>query len=180
MRPPVRRIVVTGSECTGKTTLARTLAAHLGAGWVPEQSRGLAESVGRPLTADDVEPIARAQLQAEDTAILTARTRGDSALIHDTDLVSTVVYARHYYGACPSWILATARARLADDYLLCDIDIPWEPDLVRDRPLARTELHAAFRRTLSELGASPCLVRGLGAARLDAALRCLGEPVVSR
>ena len=64
-----RRIVVTGSESTGKTTLARQLAERLGARWVPEQSREYAARVGRPLTAGDVEAIANEQIAAEDAAI---------------------------------------------------------------------------------------------------------------
>ena len=33
------RVVVTGSECTGKTTLAADLAARLSVPWVPEYAR---------------------------------------------------------------------------------------------------------------------------------------------
>ena len=46
-------------------------------------------------------------------------------MLLDTDLVSTVVYSRHYYGDCPAWIEAAAVRRLADLYLLHDIDVPW-------------------------------------------------------
>lgn len=168
-----RRIVVTGSECTGKTTLARDLAAHLGVAWVPEEARRYAERVARLLTADDVEPIARAQREAEDAAIAAAGTRGDAWLVLDTDLVSTVVYARHYYGSCPDWIVREAKARVGEAYLLCDIDLPWVGDTVRDRPLAREEMHESFRLALREVGIRPCLVQGSGDARLAAAVDCL-------
>ena len=36
---PFRRVVVTGVECSGKTTLSKQLAAHLGWAWVPEHAR---------------------------------------------------------------------------------------------------------------------------------------------
>jgi nicotinamide riboside kinase len=170
-----RRIVVTGSECTGKTTLAHDLAAHLDVAWVPEQSRAYAESVDRELTVHDVEPIARAQRAAEEAGLAEARRRGDACLVLDTDLVSTVVYARHYYGSCPPWIVAEARARRAEVYLLCDIDIPWVGDAVRDRPFAREEMNELFRSALVEFGARPCVIRGLGPERLAAALSCVGE-----
>lgn len=169
----LRRIVVTGSECTGKTTLAHDLAAHLDVAWVPEQSRAYAESVRRELTVHDVEPIARAQRAAEEAGLAEARRRGDACLVLDTDLVSTVVYARHYYGSCPPWIVDEARIRLGDLYLLCEIDVPWMGDCVRDRPLAREEMHERFRSTLVEFGARPCLVRGLDDARLAASLACI-------
>jgi NadR type nicotinamide-nucleotide adenylyltransferase len=171
----VTRIVVTGSESTGKTTLARDLAAYFGVRWVPEQARSYAERVRRELTADDVAPIASEQITAEDAAIAEAIRRGDRWLFLDTDLVSTVVYARHYYGSCPAWIEAEARARRGDLYLLADIDLPWLPDGVRDRPRAREQLHGEFRATLAEFRAEVCVVRGSGDRRLTAALDCLSK-----
>src|SRR5678810_1208640 len=95
--PHVTRVVVTGSESTGKTTLAHDLAAHFDSLWVREQSRDYAERVNRSLNADDVSPIASAQIAAEDAGLVEARHRGDNWLFFDTDLISAVVYARHYY-----------------------------------------------------------------------------------
>jgi NadR type nicotinamide-nucleotide adenylyltransferase len=171
----VTRIVLTGSESTGKTTLARDLARHFGTHWVPEQSRSYAERVRRELKADDVGPIASEQITAEDAAIAEAIRRGDRWVFLDTDLLSTVVYARHYYGSCPAWIEAEARARRADLYLLADIDLPWTPDAVRDRPRARDQLHAEFRAALTEFRAEVCLVRGIGELRLSAAIDCMSR-----
>ena len=107
MRP--LRVVVTGSECTGKTTLARALAERFGAPWVPEFCRGWQDAKGRPLEAEDVEPIARGQVAEADAAEAAAR----DVVVLDTDLLSTAVYARHYYGSCPAWIEKAARTRLA-------------------------------------------------------------------
>ncbi len=170
----MRSIVITGSECTGKTSLARNLAARLGALWLPEQARVYAESVGRPLTADDVEPIARAHLVARNATMSEAMRRRDTNFLLDTDLVSTIVYARHYYGECPRWIVDAARTGLGDLYLLCDIDVPWTGDAIRDRPLARQELHDSFRHTLADLGVPVVLIRGLGDTRMQSALDALG------
>jgi NadR type nicotinamide-nucleotide adenylyltransferase len=169
----VTRVVITGSESTGKSQLAHNLAEHFGCLWVREQSRGYADRVGWSLTAEDVSPIASAQIAAEDAGMTDAIRRNDRWLFLDTDLLSTVVYARHYYGACPSWVEAEARARLADLYLLSDIDIPWTSDGIRDRPHAREELQAAFRATLAEFNARTCSIRGVGESRLAAALRCI-------
>lgn len=149
------RVVVTGSECTGKTTLARELARAYGTVATPEYARLHLDAKGAPLTAADVEPIARGQMALEDAA-------GSPAIVFkDTDLVSTVVYARHYYGACPAWIEEAARARLADLYLLLHPDVPWVPDgAQRDLPHAREEVHARFRQTLEDFGARFVDVKG--------------------
>lgn len=163
------RVVLTGPECSGKTTLARALAAHFDAPWVPEASRAYAEARGGVLSADDVEPIAHATR----AALRRAADAAPAVLVADTDLVSTLVYARAYYGACAAWIAAAAREELADLYLLCAPDLPWEADGVRDRPndQDRLAMHRAFAETLAALGARVVPVDGLGAARTARALR---------
>ena len=159
-RAYVTRVVVTGSESTGKTTLAARLADHFGTVWTGEFAREyldrkLRES-GRGLDASDVEPIARGQVAEEDRGARSA----DRLLVLDTDLVSTVVYARHYYGHCPAWIEQAARERLADVYLLLAPDVPWTADPQRDRGERREEMHALFRATLDEFGAHVVEIRG--------------------
>jgi NadR type nicotinamide-nucleotide adenylyltransferase len=155
-------IVVTGSECTGKTTLARELADRFGAPCSPEFAREYLDRKGAPLVAGDVEPIARGQMAGEDAALVTA----GGAVIRDTDLVSTVVYAHHYYGSCPGWVEREARRRLGDLYLLLHPDVPWVADgLQRDRPAERALLHELFRQRLASLGARAADIAGDWPAR---------------
>ena len=144
---PPWRVALVGGESTGKTTLAAALAAELDAPWVPEYAREYAAAVGRPLTAADVEPVERGQLALQDAAA----PRASGVVVLDTDLVSTVVYARHYYGRCPRWIEQAARDRRADLYLLLHPDVPWVADPQRDQPRARAALHARFEATLAAL-----------------------------
>lgn len=163
--PTTRRIVLTGPECSGKTTLAAGLAAELGAPWTPEAAREVAEATGGELSAATVEPIAGRSMALEDDALASR----PAVLVRDTDLVSTVVYARHYYGAVPAWVEEEARARRADLYLLCRPDLPWTPDGVRDRPMHREALFEEFRAALIATGARVAEIHGTGPARLEAA-----------
>jgi NadR type nicotinamide-nucleotide adenylyltransferase len=171
----MKRVVVTGSECTGKTTLAGDLARQFGTVCVAEYAREYLDrkvaTTGLPLDERDVEPIARGQIAAEDRGAATAK----GLLVLDTDLVSTTVYARHYYGACPAWIDQAARDRRGDLYLLCDIDVPWVADSVRDRPHHREHIHALFVEALNTLGAPYVLIRGSWAARLTTAVAAVSE-----
>jgi len=171
----MKRVVVTGSECTGKTTLAGDLARQFGTVCVAEYAREYLDrkvaTTGLPLDERDVEPIARGQIVAEDRGAATAKR----LLVLDTDLVSTTVYARHYYGACPAWIDQAARDRRGDLYLLCDIDVPWVADSVRDRPHHREHIHALFVEALNTLGAPYVLIRGSWAARLTTAVAAVRE-----
>ena len=163
------RVALLGPECTGKTTLARALAAATGGGWIPEAARLVAEATSTGLGPATVEPIARLAIALDDAA----RAGAARPLILDTDLVSTVVYARHYYGDCPAWIVEAARARRADRYLVCVPDLPWRADGVRDRPGARHALLAEFLTALDAIGARPAMVSGTGAGRLAAARAAL-------
>jgi len=168
------RICLTGPECTGKTTLAQHLARELGVPWVPEFAREHAETCGHVLTAEDVEPIARGHIASE------ALASGDLVIL-DTDLLSTVVYARHYYGACPEWIEDAARERRADLYVLLDTDLPWEADPARDTGgEAREDLFDAFRAALDEFDTQWEIVSGTGQERLETAMRACEVVVATR
>lgn len=154
------RVCVTGPESTGKTTLARRLAERFHTEWVPESSRVYAERIGRELTVDDVTPIGREHVLLADAATALAERDGARLLVLDTDLLSTVIYARHYYGRVPRWVEREERLRRADLYLLCDVDVPWIPDGIRDRPTNRDDMFALFRTALERRRAEFVIVRG--------------------
>ena len=160
-----KRVVVTGPESTGKTTLAKRLAERFGARWVPEYVRAYLESLPPrdPLSLvfyEDVEPIARGQIAAEDDA-----AAAGGLIICDTDLHSTRVYSDHYFGRSPEWVKAAARSRPYDLHLLLDVDLPWTPDPMRDRPFDREEMLRAFEAELQAANRRVIRIRGLGDAR---------------
>jgi nicotinamide riboside kinase len=158
-----RRITLTGPECTGKTELAQRMSRELGIEWTPEYAREYAQAHG-VLTAADVEPIAHGEIANLDRAI-------GPLVIQDTDLLSTVIYARYYYGACPAWIEEEAHKRRADFYLLLDTDVPWLSDIARDPgDDAREDLFDAFRAALDEFETTWEIVSG-GWAEREAKLR---------
>lgn len=150
------KVVLTGSECTGKTEMAARLGRYFNAPVAEEFVRGYAaERLGR-IEFEDHEPIARGQIASENAAI----GRAGDLVILDTDLVSTVVYCKHYFGTCPDWIVQQARARAADLYLLLVPDIPWIADGIRDRGNRREEIHGLFRCELQELELNFVEIRG--------------------
>lgn len=159
-----RRIVLTGSESTGKTTLARQLAEQLGAAWVPEYARSYALRKGSELLESDVEPIARGQLAAESRALMT----GAPLVVFDTDLLSTAVYAEHYFSWCPEWVRRATLHR-SGLYLLLDVDVPFVSDPTRGPASRRGELHARFVRALAEAGVAHMLIGGSWEDRLRVA-----------
>ena len=161
-----RRVVVTGSESTGKTMLAEMLGERFGTVVSPEFARDYLARKPTPLDRHDVEVIAVGQLAQEERYL----RRAQRVLVLDTDLFSTVVYGEHYYGAIEPWIERMARERVADLYLLLDIDVPWVADPQRDRGDRRDEMQALFRATLERNGAPVVTVSGSWPERLEQAI----------
>ena len=166
----MKKVVLTGSESTGKTVLARALGAHFHAPVSEEFVRRFAREHGA-ITLADHGPIAHGQMAAEDDAI----ARASDLVILDTDLMSTVVYCEHYFGRSPAWIDEEARRRAGQLYLLLKPDVPWVPDGVRDRGDRRDEMHALFREKLDALGVRYVEIGGNAPERLQRAVAVISE-----
>jgi NadR type nicotinamide-nucleotide adenylyltransferase len=151
-----------GPECTGKTWLAGELAMHYEVPWSPEYAREYAESRSGLLSYVDVDAIGQGQKAGEDAVIAQAVGLGLRLVVLDTDLVSTMVYSRHYYGSCPEWIEREASDRLADLYLLHHVDVEWKADgNLREQPERREELFGLFMATLRDLGPPVSEIKGI-------------------
>ncbi|MEQ8783540.1 MAG: ATP-binding protein [Roseibium album] len=138
-------ICVTGTESTGKTTLARQLAAAYAAPLVPEVARDyLAGRQG--YHRDDVLAIARAQLAAEARLLESA----GELLVVDTDLTVIQVWWEEKYGDLDPWLRAALEQRSPRRYLLNAPDLPWAFDPLRESPLDRPRLHQRYREILEQ------------------------------
>ena len=166
----IKRVVLIGAESTGKTTLAQRLAAHYETVWAPEYLRQFVERKGALPEPSDTRLIAQGHL-AQEKAL---RPQARRVLFLDTDLISTCVYHRYYFGTCPAWLHRRAAEQSADLYLLTDIDIPWTPDPgQRDGPAVRATLHMLFRDALQARGLAHVLLSGTLEARMKTALRAV-------
>jgi NadR type nicotinamide-nucleotide adenylyltransferase len=129
--PRPKKIVVTGPESTGKSTLCEQLAANYNTQWVPEYAREYLMNLGRPYTYDDLLIIARGQLEQEDRIVASLQT---PMVFIDTDMYVMKVWCEYVFGKCHSFILDEIVNRKYDLYLLCNTDLPWVADELREYP----------------------------------------------
>lgn len=143
------RVVLYGPESTGKTTLAKALADHYQTTWVPEFARDFLQDkwvrLQQQCTLDDLLPIAKGQIHAEENA----QAHANRFLFCDTNILVTKVWSEtHFNGYCAPEILELVNQRPYDFYLLTQTDVPWEKDDLRDRPHQREQMYAYFKDQL--------------------------------
>lgn len=164
----MQRIVLTGAECTGKTTLAAALAGYYGEPWTAEFVRQYVAALDRELTREDLAAIARGQLALEDQALAQARR----LILHDTNLLSSIIYASHYFGEQLEWVNQAFLSRDYTLYLLCNpAGIAWQPDPgQRESAATREILHAQFKQSLEQLKLPYAELTGSATARFGEAV----------
>lgn len=179
MAEPVR-VVVFGTESTGKTTLAAALARRFGEPWAPEFVRGFWEASGGRITAADLDTVARGQIDSEERAAALARR----VVILDTDLLTCALWNDLLHpGHCPGWVRTAAEARASRCalYLLCNADVPFVPDPQRcfPEPEKRERAGARWRAALASRGLPFVDIRG-GWAEREAAAAVAVEALLAR
>jgi NadR type nicotinamide-nucleotide adenylyltransferase len=174
----VRRVVVTGAESTGTTTLAQALAAHFNCPWVPEYGREWSETRPEgpfaPWRTEEFVTIAQAQIAHEEIA---ARQTPNRWLVCDTDALATTLWHERYMGHASSEVEHIADAhREPFARILTGDDIPFVQDGLRDGEHLRHAMQQRFRDVLSDpqrQGAPWIEVSGSVERRLETALAFL-------
>ncbi len=164
------RISITGPESTGKSQLAEQLAKHYRTNWIPEYARKYLDEIDRPYTYDDILVIAKTQFEEENIA-----ASNTEILFCDTDLCVTSIWCNVKYGKCHPWITTNLEHHVYDLYLLCDIDLPWQYDPLREHPEMRTELFGMYRDLLQQHRFNYRVVKGTGEERLQNAIAFIDE-----
>ena len=152
---PLIKIAVIGPESTGKSTLCELLAQHYDTQWCPEFAREFLLTHGTDYTYDDLLYIAKGQLAMEDeytqslvgssesrvnSSVQDAepRTLNSKLLFVDTEMYVMKVWCEFVFGKCHRWVLDQIIERKYDLYLLCNTDLPWVKDELREYPDLKT------------------------------------------
>lgn len=129
----VKKVVIIGPESTGKSSLTKLLAQHYNTEYCDEFAREYLHTNGTKYSVDDLLIIAKGQLTLEDQ--ITQKLENTSSLLFiDTDMYVMKVWSEYVFGECNFFILDSIVNRDYDLYLLCDIDLPWVKDELREYP----------------------------------------------
>ncbi len=175
------KIVLFGPESTGKTTLSEQLARHYNTVWVPEYAREYLQekwnNERKTCEPEDLLPIAEGQMRLENSLA----KKATKILICDTDLLETKVYSEAYYiGHCDPILEKYALLNTYDLYFLTYIDVPWELDDLRDKPLERERMFNYFRDTLIKYNRNFVVLKGDKKTRLATAVRTIDKLLESQ
>ena len=152
----IKKVVILGPECTGKSELSEYLAKEFNTLWVKEYARTYINDLARPYVAADLPVIANGQLASEDALL----PRSNKVLICDTNLYVIKIWSIFKYGFCDPEILKSIASRKYDLYLLTYIDIPWMPDPQREHPDQREILFDLYLQEMKNQLVSFVVIEG--------------------
>ena len=154
----LKKIVIIGPESTGKTTLCAKLANYYKTSWVKEYAREYLIANGTDYSFENLLDVAKGQITGEelvtqrqllDLQNVTAGTENpDKNLVFiDTDMYVMKVWCEFVFDKCHHWILNKIVERKYDLYLLCNVDMPWVKDELREYPdlISRKKLYHHYK-----------------------------------
>ena len=166
------KVALTGPESTGKTELTKLLAVHYKTDFIPEYARTYVENLSRPYNYLDVLHIAHKQIEIEKEY----SSKTTNYLFLDTELIITKVWLDIVYGYCPNWIEEAISQSNIDLYLLCNLDIPWVEDGVRENGgEMRRKLFEIYEQHIRVNGFRYKVISGIGDLRLKNALSAIKQ-----
>jgi len=164
------RIAITGPESTGKTTLAKQLAEVFHGHYFPEHAREYIENLPSPYTFEDVEEIARAQVEQ----YRSTNSLPEQIFFFDTWLIITKIWFVWVYSRVPSWLDKEIKSCPIGLFLICSPDFPWEADSVRENGGEnRIKLFNLYLDELKHYGFNFVEINGSGSIRLENAMNAI-------
>jgi NadR type nicotinamide-nucleotide adenylyltransferase len=159
----IKKFVIVGPESTGKSTLSQNLADHFKTEWVREYAREYLEKNGTDYTFENLYDIAQGQLAGEDAATQKLLDEGKNIpLIVDTDMYVIKVWSEFVFNKCDNRVLTEITKRKYDGYILCNTDVPWVQDHLREYPdlVTREKLFHYYKEELSEKKTPWIIIKG--------------------
>lgn len=178
----MKKIVVIGPESTGKSTLCTQLAAHYQTIWCPEYAREYLLKNGTDYSYNDLLTIAKGQVALEEEYINSLKSTPERSLLFiDTDMYVMKVWCEFVFGNCHRFILDEIVNRKYDLYLLCNTDLPWVKDELREYPdlVTRQKLYQNYKDILVNQSVPWADISGDQEERLQKAIVAVEHTIIS-
>ena len=148
------KIIITGPESSGKTTLSKQISKYFKVPLVEEYARKYIQQLNRKYNESDLLKIAHKQYELE--------KEKNTPIICDTDLITIKIWSEYRYKRCDNWILEKIKKQKQENrtYLLCFPDIIWKKDPQRENPNDREELFAIYKQLLDSLEHNYYIIQG--------------------
>ena len=167
------KIVITGPECSGKTTLFHTLAAELAIPAVPELTVPYLRLRNGQYNVNDLEQLCVLQNQVRQTLAAI----GHNIILFDTSYLVLKVWSWYRYRMVPQGIEYAFAKVDKTHYLLCQPLQTYQPDLLRENPHDRWALYHLYLKDLWSQGKSYSILRGTQEERLSTAMASIPWPI---
>ncbi len=168
------KVAITGPESTGKSLLTESLAIHYHTAFTKDYSREYLDKTGGKYSFDDLKIMAIEQCKRQAADI----KRANRIYLADTEMIVFKVWHEVKYGYVPNWLKEMLLKQEFDLYLLCDIDIPWVYDPLREHPDQRDFLMEKYKATFSEYKLSYELISGKNIRRIKDAINCIENVIL--
>lgn len=139
------KVLVSGPESTGKTTISKYIAAHFGGIYISEFAREYLEKHGSEYNEKDL------LFFAIETTKQYHNPRKSELEIHDTSLIDIVVWSLYKYDRCDPKIEEMTKQLDFDLIFLATPEVPWTEDPLRENENNRQDLYDLFVMKLNEL-----------------------------
>jgi len=157
------KIAFTGPESTGKTSLSMLVAETFGGVYVPEFARSFLEQTKGYYEEQDLDTIALGQFNS----LTNQKVAENQILISDTDMTVMKIWSQFKYGRVSQVIEQLYQEETFDHLFLCDTNIPWEEDPLREHPESREELFALYVELIQAKTKKFTIVKGSLEERLS-------------
>ena len=163
-----KKVVILGTESTGKSTLTLLLARHFDCTAVPEAARDLITD-SNSFTMNDLYLVAIEHAKRIDAAVI-----GKSPLvIIDTDIYITQSYALFTFGKAMTLPQSIYASNKADLYLYLRNDVPHQQDGTRLHEANRNALDQSHQEVLKRYGIDFVEIGGTWDERFDRAVELI-------
>ena len=191
----IKKIVIIGPESTGKSTLCEQLAAHYKTDWVKEYAREYLLTNGKEYTYENLLDVAKGQVKAEESGVGSReseafnsvhtdselQTKNSELVFIDTDMYVMKVWCEFVFEKCHHWILNRIVERQYDLYLLCNVDLPWVKDELREYPdlESRKKLYSHYLDIMINQNTTWVDISGNYEERLQKAIAAVDKKIIN-